>query len=86
MLLICYLSGISMKLVQIKSMEEKRTLTIVKQKPCISINQLILWFSGRTLRILSFQRKIIAIIIIHSDPSLFYIFARILKHMTMFLA
>jgi hypothetical protein len=84
MLLICDLSGISIKLVLIQSMEEMRTLTIVKQKPCI--NQLILWFSGRTLRILSFQRKIIAIIIIHSDPSLFHIFARIPKHMTIWIS
>lgn len=84
MLLICYISGIYRKLVLIHSIEEMRTLTIVKQKPCI--NQLILWFIGRTFRRLSFQRKIIAIIIIHSDPSPFNIFARILKHMTIFLA
>ncbi len=86
MLLICDISGIHIKLLLIHSMEEMRTLTIVKQKPCIS--ELILWFIGRTFRRLSFQRKIIAIIIIiiHSDPSPFNIFARILKHITMFLA
>nr|YP_003275962.1 hypothetical protein PlpuMp09 [Pleurozia purpurea]ACR19346.1 hypothetical protein PlpuMp09 [Pleurozia purpurea] len=83
MLLIRDISSISRKLVLIHSLGKMRTLTIVKQKPCI--NQLILWFIG-TFRRLSFQRKIIAIIIISSDPSLFNIFAGILKHMTMFLA
>lgn len=84
MLSICDIYGIRIKLLLIHSMEEMRTLTIVKQKPCIS--ELILCFIGRTFRRLSFQREIIAIIIIHSDPSLFNIFARILKHITMFLA
>ncbi|BFI37036.1 hypothetical protein MARPO_0010s0029 [Marchantia polymorpha] len=83
MFFICYISSILTKLVLIHFLEKMQTLTIVKQKPCI--NQLILWFL-KTFRRLSFQQKIIAIIIIYSDLFLFSIFARILKHMTMFLA